>query len=57
MRSLAAVNFFLGVVGIVQVTRILLNQSAQKTIAEAAVDIKDEVKAEAKDVKESVAKA
>ena len=36
-NSLAAVNFFLGVVGVIQVSRILMWQQAQKKLeAEAA---------------------
>lgn len=44
---LAAVNFFLGVVGVVQVTRILAWRSSQKdnnTVADAVADVKDEAK-------------
>lgn len=32
--SLAAVNFFLGLVGVVQVSRILVHRSAQKSLPE-----------------------
>ncbi|KAJ9155671.1 hypothetical protein NKR23_g1810 [Pleurostoma richardsiae] len=42
---LAAVNFFLGIVGIVQVTRIAMWQSSQKkTQLPAAEDVKEEAK-------------
>lgn len=44
---LAAVNFFLGVVGVVQVTRIMLWRSSQKnnpTVADAVAEVKDEAK-------------
>ncbi|KAG8168299.1 hypothetical protein KVR01_003988 [Diaporthe batatas] len=44
---LAAVNFFLGLVGVVQVSRILMWRNSQKgntTVADAAVEVKDEVK-------------
>lgn len=44
---LAAVNFFLGVVGVVQVTRIMLWRSSQKdiqTVGEAVAEAKDEAK-------------
>lgn len=44
---LAAVNFFLGVVGVVQVTRIMLWRSSQKdiqTVGEAVAEAKEEVK-------------
>lgn len=46
LSSLAAVNFFLGMVGIVQVTRILLyNQSQKKAgLPAAAEEVKEEVK-------------
>lgn len=47
MRSLAAVNFFLGCVGVVQVTRIALHDP-KKVVAE--------VKEEAKEAKEEVKK-
>ncbi|KAM3502331.1 hypothetical protein MY10362_004924 [Beauveria mimosiformis] len=45
---LAAVNFFLGLVGIVQVSRILLARGAATEVAEAVEEVKEEVK-EAKD--------
>lgn len=49
LRSLAAVNFFLGMVGIVQVTRILLYNQSQKKKG-ALEKVEDEVK----EVKEAV---
>lgn len=47
---LAAVNFFLGIVGIVQVSRILIHRSSQKNTAAGAVEeakeaVKEAVKA------------
>ncbi|GJC85568.1 putative mitochondrial pyruvate carrier 2 [Colletotrichum liriopes] len=45
IRSLAAVNFFLGVVGVVQCSRILMWQSSQKKSAgELAQEVKEDVK-------------
>jgi len=49
-HSLAAVNFFLGMVGVVQVSRILMYQQAQKALkekeeAEASAAVKEVVKA------------
>ncbi|KAF6822065.1 hypothetical protein CPLU01_12245 [Colletotrichum plurivorum] len=42
---LAAVNFFLGVVGVVQCTRIFMWQASQKkTVGDVAVEVKDKVK-------------
>lgn len=44
---LAAVNFFLGIVGVVQVTRIMLWRNSQKdinTVTDAVVEAKDEAK-------------
>ena len=52
--SLAAVNFFLGGVGIVQVSRILMWQQSQKGLPEAVEQVKEEVKEEAKEVKKAV---
>ena len=55
MNSLAAVNFFLGIVGMVQVGRILTWQQSQKNkpvteqIKEAAVEAKTEVKEKVKE--------
>ncbi|TDZ30640.1 putative mitochondrial pyruvate carrier 2 [Colletotrichum spinosum] len=52
---LAAVNFFLGAVGVVQCTRILLWQSAQKKNAgELVQDVKEEIKEDAKEAKAAV---
>jgi len=51
---LAAVNFFLGGVGIVQVSRILMWQQSQKGLPEAVEQVKEEVKEEAKEVKKAV---
>ncbi|KAK2597320.1 hypothetical protein QQS21_006094 [Conoideocrella luteorostrata] len=49
---LAAVNFFLGLVGIVQVSRILLHESAKKGgITEVVEDVKEDVKEKVKEVK------
>lgn len=42
--SLAAVNFFLGIVGIVQVSRIVMYNQSQKNPPVDPVAIKDEVK-------------
>ncbi len=44
-RSLATVNFFLGLVGIVQVSRIFVYQRSQKTqpIQNAAEEVKEAV--------------
>ncbi|PNY27879.1 Uncharacterized protein TCAP_02194 [Tolypocladium capitatum] len=43
---LAAVNFFLGIVGIIQLTRIGLHESAKKgAVAEVVEDVKDKAKA------------
>jgi len=49
-HSLAAVNFFLGMVGIVQVSRIAMYHQAQKALkekeeAEASAAVKEVVKA------------
>ncbi|KAK2751694.1 upf0041 domain protein [Colletotrichum kahawae] len=41
---LAAVNFFLGIVGVVQVSRILIWQSSQKSAGEVAQEIKEDAK-------------
>jgi hypothetical protein len=58
LRSLAAVNFFLAIVGIVQLTRIGMYQSSQKSAGEIVEGMKEDVKetvAEAKtEVKEAV---
>ncbi|KAJ6780252.1 hypothetical protein PWT90_04225 [Aphanocladium album] len=51
---LAAVNFFLGLVGIVQVSRILLARGASSADVAEAVE---EVKEEAKELKDKVVKA
>ncbi|KAG5924585.1 hypothetical protein E4U42_004596 [Claviceps africana] len=49
---LAAVNFFLGLVGVVQVSRILMHESAKKKgIAGVAEDIKHDVKDKVNEVK------
>ncbi|KAG5923935.1 hypothetical protein E4U61_002101 [Claviceps capensis] len=49
---LAAVNFFLGLVGVVQVTRILMADAAKKkALAEVAEDIKHDVKEKINEVK------
>ncbi|KAG6002696.1 hypothetical protein E4U54_000816 [Claviceps lovelessii] len=51
-NSLAAVNFFLGLVGVVQVSRILMYESAKKKgIADVAEDIKQDVKEKVNEVK------
>lgn len=42
--SLAAVNFFLGVVGVVQCSRILMWQQSQKSVGDLAKDVKEDVK-------------
>ena len=44
-HSLAAVNFFLGLVGIVQVSRILMYRSSQKDLPAAVEEVKEAVKA------------
>jgi hypothetical protein len=55
IRSLAAVNFFLALVGITQVTRIGLHESSKKKSAAALVeDAKDDVKENVKDAKDAV---
>lgn len=41
---LAAVNFFLGAVGVVQVTRILMWQNSQKALPPVVESVKEEVK-------------
>ncbi|ORY60543.1 uncharacterized protein BCR38DRAFT_349384 [Pseudomassariella vexata] len=41
---LAAVNFFLGCVGVVQVSRILMWKQSQKSLPAAAADVKAEAK-------------
>jgi hypothetical protein len=47
--SLAAVNFFLGLVGIVQVSRILMYESAKKEgLAGVVKDVKEDVKNQVK---------
>jgi len=52
---LAAVNFFLALVGITQVTRIGLHESSKKKSAAALVeDAKEDVKENVKEVKETV---
>ncbi|QPG96266.1 hypothetical protein C2857_003694 [Epichloe festucae Fl1] len=49
---LAAVNFFLGLVGIVQVSRILMSDTANKKgIAVVAEEIKDDVREKVKEIK------
>lgn len=49
---LAAVNFFLGLVGIVQVSRILMHESTKKKgVADVAAEIKEGVKEKVKEVK------
>lgn len=51
LTSLAAVNFFLGCVGFIQVTRIFLyRRSLEGSSAEAAKDIKHEITDSAKAV-------
>jgi hypothetical protein len=50
--SLAAVNFFLGLVGLVQITRILTHESAKKKSLEGVVaDIKADAKETVNEVK------
>ncbi|KAI6778941.1 uncharacterized protein J7T54_003877 [Emericellopsis cladophorae] len=49
---LATVNFFLAMVGIVQLTRIGLYESSKKSAGEAVADVKEEVKHNVKAVKE-----
>lgn len=43
MFSLAAVNFFLGVVGVVQCTRILMWQQSQKGLPAKVEEVKEAV--------------
>jgi hypothetical protein len=43
ISSLAAVNFFLGVVGVVQCSRILMWQQSQKALPAAAEEVKEAV--------------
>ncbi|ROT37631.1 UPF0041-domain-containing protein [Sodiomyces alkalinus F11] len=45
---LAAVNFFMGMVGIVQLTRIFLHEQSKKGVVGAVQEIKEEVKQEVK---------
>lgn len=51
---LAAVNFFLGLVGIVQVSRILLARNAGAEVAEAVEDVKEEAKEIKAQIKDQV---
>jgi hypothetical protein len=52
---LAAVNFFLAIVGVVQCSRILSYQASQKdSAAQLVQDVKDEIKDDAKQVKAEV---
>ena len=50
--SLAAVNFFLALVGITQVTRIALHESSKKGAAGVVEDVKQDVKENVEAVKE-----
>lgn len=51
-RSLAAVNFFLAIVGIIQVSRIAkYEMSKNKSVAGVVEDVKQDVKENIKDVK------
>lgn len=51
LSRLAAVNFFLGCVGVVQVSRIFMyRRSVEGSSAEAAKDLQHEVTDSAKDV-------
>ncbi len=43
MSSLAAVNFFLGIVGIVQCTRIGLYHQSQKALESKSEEVKEAV--------------
>lgn len=52
-NSLAAVNFFLGVVGVVQCTRIGLWHQSQKGLPAKVEAVKEEVKEEVKQVVKS----
>ena len=53
--SLAAVNFFLAIVGITQLTRIALYESSKsKDAAEIVADVKKDVKEHAAEVKDIV---
>jgi len=52
-RSLAAVNFFLGLVGIVQLTRIGMHESAKKDSNNTVADVVEDVKQDVKDVVKS----
>jgi hypothetical protein len=56
VRSLAAVNFFLGLVGVVQVSRIVAYNMSQKgeTVGEQITDAKEDVKDVANDLKAKV---
>lgn len=46
---LAAVNFFLGLVGVIQITRILMHDASKKdTVAGAIEEVKEEVKEKVK---------
>ncbi|KAL3954694.1 hypothetical protein VFPBJ_00158 [Purpureocillium lilacinum] len=50
---LAAVNFFLGLVGIVQLTRIGMHESAKKDSNNTVADVVEDVKQDVKDVVKS----
>jgi hypothetical protein len=58
-NSLAAVNFFLGVVGVIQITRIALYNSSQKrlTPSEQVKEAKENVEGVAKELKKDVVNA
>ncbi|KAL2758493.1 hypothetical protein ACRALDRAFT_1068801 [Sodiomyces alcalophilus JCM 7366] len=43
---LAAVNFFMGVVGVIQLTRIFIHEQSKKGVVGAVQEIKEEVKKE-----------
>jgi hypothetical protein len=51
--SLAAVNFFLGVVGVIQCTRIAMYHQSQKNLPVAA-ELKEEAKEKVEEVKEII---
>ena len=53
-RRLATVNFFLAMVGIVQLTRIGLYESSKKSAGEAVADVKEEVKHNVEAVKKEI---
>ena len=54
MRSLATVNFFLAIVGIVQLTRIGMYESGKKSAGQVVADVKEDVKKNVEVVKKEI---